>query len=141
MHKHRHASHSGAGMPELLLASALFAVALVGWLDLQRTLLRHQAESWRRLVARWQLDNLAEAMRANPGARYDFAARQSVDCARARCSPDQLAAYEIARVRAALDRTLGDWQAHIGVADDGLRVLRVRYRSADGREISLRRRL
>lgn len=126
-------TQTGIGLLEMLLASAIVAGSLAGLFELQRTLLRHQGDAWRQLAARQQLRNLNEMMRINAEARYDFESAASANCAQTRCSPDQLAAYEIERVSRALDDLLLDWRGAIDA--DGAMTLR--YRSPGGGDVRL----
>jgi type IV pilus assembly protein PilV len=115
----------GAALIEALVALLVLSVGLLGMVGLQTASVRYEQSSWARSAVATQISDIADRIRANPGAtdtaylrtqsfedeRTEINTDSSTfnvnpDCASANCTPAELAAYDMAKWRSAINASI-----------------------------------
>ncbi|WNV06472.1 type IV pilus modification protein PilV [Candidatus Methylospira mobilis] len=103
---------AGFTLLEVLVTLLILSIGLLGLAGLQITGLRSSQNSYYRLQATLLAQDLSERMRANKAGvslgAYDAApdGASAADCTSAVCSPEQMAAYDLAQWRADIAKQL-----------------------------------
>jgi type IV pilus assembly protein PilV len=126
----------GFAMVEVLVALAVLALAMTASLALALGSLAATAEARRAELAAGLAADLAGRMRALPGLDWTNLP-EPVPCAEA-CTPEGLAALELADWRAAVDVTLPSGVAQLEPATDGIVLLTLAWSETGGLPRELR---
>lgn len=99
---HRFVAEKGFSLIEVLVATVIFAIGIMGFAALQMTGLRYAHNANLRFQASLQVNDITDRMRANlPGAaagNYNFAKGGAItnrDCSTTDCSASQMAQYDL----------------------------------------------
>lgn len=108
-------SAPGFALIEVLTALFILTAALLGLALLLISVTQHSRELVLQMQALWYVEDMLERMRANPGLDYAIAYEATpqpvADCARALCSPEQMALFEVASWKCLLAGT-GNERCH-----------------------------
>jgi type IV pilus assembly protein PilV len=122
----------GFSLLEVMVSLAILAVGLLGMTALQNEALRFNFAAFTDSQAQFLINDMVERIRANPGSslyRLGFAEpapTAAIDCATATCTPNQMAAWDLAQWRANIEDSalLPDGESEI-ILDDATRTFTV----------------